>query len=263
VVLCGGAYGSPAILLRSGVGDPAELRRLGIPTVVDLPGVGRNLHDHPVTALVFAGTAELERRMRAFAAQRWAPEEQTIAKARSTRCGRGFDLHIFPTGGPLPDGAGWRWLFPIACMTPRSRGALRLASADPGVAPVIDHAYLSDPQGEDLAVLLDGLDLGRRLARQAPLADLLGEERLPGPVAGGREALAALCRRYCQHYAHPVGTCRMGPASDRGAVADATGRIRGLDNAWVADASLIPVIPRANTNMPVLAVAQRVASWLA
>ncbi len=262
VVLCGGAYGTPSILLRSGVGDPPELRRLGVPTVLALPGVGRNLHDHPVFGLVFAGTPQLEQRMRVFAARCWMPEEQTLAKARSRRCRAGFDLHLFPTGGPTPEGDGWRWLFPIACMTPRSRGALRLASTDPSAVPRIDHGYLSDPAGEDLAVLLDGLELGRALARQRPLAALLGEELLPGPAYVERTAAAQLIREFCQHYYHPVGTCRMGPAGDRGAVADARGRVHGLDNAWVADASLIPVIPRANTNMPVLAVAQRVAGWL-
>lgn len=259
VVLCAGAYGTPSILLRSGVGDPVELRRLGVPTITALPGVGRNLHDHPVIGLFFAGSPELERRMRAFAASRWMPEEQTIAKARSARCRAGFDLHLFPTGGPTGD--GWRWLLPVACMTPRSRGALRLASADPASAPLIDHGYLSDADGEDLAVLLDGVALGRALARQPPLAALLGDELLPGAGAG-REALGGIARRFCQHYAHPVGTCRMGPAGERDAVVDARGRVHGLDNAWVADASLMPVIPRANTNMPVLVVAQRVAGWL-
>lgn len=262
VVLCGGAYGTPSILLRSGVGDPTALRRLRVPTVLALPGVGRNLHDHPVVGLIFAGTPQLEQRMRAFAARRWMPEEQTIAKARSPRCRAGFDLHLFPTGGPTPEGDGWRWLFPIACMTPRSRGALHLRSTDPTAAPRIDHGYLTDPDDEDLAVLLDGLELGRALARQPSLAALLGDELLPGPACVERTAAAPLIRRFCQHYYHPVGTCRMGPAGDRGAVADARGRVHGLDNAWVADASLIPVIPRANTNMPVLAVAQRVAGWL-
>lgn len=262
VVLCGGAYGSPAVLLRSGVGDPAALAALGIATVVERRGVGRNLHDHPATGLIFAGTPELERRMQAFAAARWMPEEQTIAKARSQACGAGFDLHIFPTGGPRRDGAGWQWWFPIACMTPRSRGTLQLMSADPRAGLRLDHGFLTDPEGEDLRVLLDGIALARALTAAPPLAALLGEEVLPGAAQRDRAALATLCRDWTQHYYHPVGTCRMGPASDPDAVCDARGRVHGLDNAWVADASLIPVIPRANTNMPVLVVAQRVAATL-
>lgn len=260
VVLCGGAYGSPAVLLRSGVGDPQALAAHGIATVLERRGVGRNLHDHPATGLVFAGTPELERRMRDFAAQRWMPEEQTIAKARSSRCRHGFDLHIFPTGGPTRTGDGWLWLFPIACMTPRSRGAVQLRGADPSAGLRIDHGFLSDVDGEDLRVLLDGIELGRALAAAAPLNGVLGEETLPG--TSDRAALATLCRDWIQHYYHPVGTCRMGAANDPDAVCDARGRVHGLDNAYVADAALIPVIPRANTNMPVLVVAQRVAHWL-
>ncbi|MEO8601995.1 MAG: GMC family oxidoreductase [bacterium] len=262
VVLCGGAFGSPAVLLRSGVGDPSALSALGIATVVERRGVGRNLHDHPATGLIFSGTPELERRMRAFGAAHWTPEEQAIAKARSSQCRRGFDLHLFPTGGPSPDGDGWRWMFPIAAMTPRSRGTVQLASAAAAVAPRIDHGFLTDPAGEDLRVLVDGIELGRALAAAAPLSGLLGDEMLPGASAADTAALGSLCRDWIQHYYHPVGTCRMGPAADADAVCDARGRVHGLDNAWVADAALIPVIPRANTNMPVLVVAQRIVQWL-
>jgi len=261
VVLCSGSYGSPAILLRSGIGEPADLRALGIAPALELPGVGRNLHDHPVGGLIFAGTPELERRMAEFAAAGWLPEEQTIAKARSRRCGRGFDLHIFPTGGPSPDG-GWRWVMPVACMTPRSRGTLRLASADARAAPHIDHGYLSDADGEDLDVLLDGVELTRAVAAQPPLASLLGAEVLPGTAIVSRADLGSLLRSFCMHYAHPVGTCQMGPAREREAVVDARGRVHGLANLHVADASIIPIIPRANTNMPALVVGLRVAAWL-
>src|SRR5215468_4856164 len=261
VVLCAGAYGSPAILLRSGIGEPAELRALGIMPAVDLPGVGRNLHDQPVGGLSFTGTPELERRMTEFGAAHWLPEEQTIAKARSTRCARGFDLHFFPTGGPSPEG-GWRWVIPVACMTPQSRGRLRLTSADPNVAPDIDHGYLTDAGGDDLEVLLDGIEQARAIASQPALASLLGEEMLPGKAIASRADLGGLLRSYCMHYAHPVGTCRMGLPRERQAVVDARGRVHGLANLYVADASIMPVIPRANTNMPALVVGLRVASWL-
>ena len=262
VVLCGGAYGSPAVLLRSGIGDAAALRSLGIAALLDLPGVGRNLHDHPVGGLVFTGTPELEQRMRDFAATGWLPEEQTIAKARSSSCSRGFDLHIFPTGGPNPEGEGWRWIYPFACMVPRSRGAVQLSSADPTAQLRVDHAYLSDPQGEDLRVLLDGVELTRALTAQPALASLLGEEVLPGRGISARAELAPLLTAYCMHYSHPVGTCRMGPAREREAVVDARGRVHGLDNLYVADAAVMPVIPRANTNMPALVVGLRIVDWL-
>ena len=261
VIVAAGTYGSPAILLRSGIGDPAEVRSVGITPMHDLPGVGRNLHDHPRVTLSYAGTRELEEMMAAFARDRWMPEEQTIAKARSSRCAEAFDLHIYPVGGPDRRGR-WHWTLEVACLTPRSRGALRLASADSTVAPIIDHRYLSDPDDEDLRVLADGVALARDIAAQPALSRLVGSEISPGGSVAARGEIDAFVRANCLHYFHPVGTCRMGPASDPFAVVDSRGRIHGLDNAYVADASIMPVIPRANTNLPALVIGERIARWL-
>jgi len=263
VIIAAGTYGSPAILLRSGIGDPSELHDAGISPVHDLPGVGHNLHDHPMATLRYAGTRELEEMMAAFARDHWMPEEQTIAKARSSRCTRGFDLHIYPVGGPdRTSRTGWRWTLEVACLTPRSRGALRLTSADRAVPPILDHRYLSDPENEDLRVLADGVELAREIAAKPALSRLAGREISPGNAIATRIEVAAFVRANCRHYYHPVGTCRMGPASDRSAVVDSRGRIHGLDNAYVADASIMPVIPRANTNLPALVVGERIARWL-
>jgi len=147
-------------------------------------------------------------------------------------------------------------------MTPRSRGWLKLASAEPQAAPSIDHRYLTDEEEHDADRLADGIELARAFAVQPSLRDEIGVEFLPGAKLQSSAALADYARRAGIHYYHPVGTCRMGPSSDPGAVADARGRIHGLDNAWIADAALIPVIPRANTNIPVVVVAERVAGWL-
>jgi choline dehydrogenase len=148
-------------------------------------------------------------------------------------------------------------------MTPRSRGTLTLRSADPTLPPRIDHRYLSDPDGADVAVLADGLARGRELAAQPAPAALLGKELLPGPNARTAADLAAFARETVAHYYHPVGTCAMGPASDPAAVVDGRGKIHGLANAYVADASIMPVVPRANTNVPALVVGLRIAAWLA
>ena len=114
VVVSGGTYGSPAVLLRSGIGDPDNLRALGIEPTLPLRGVGRNLHDHPSVRLVYSGTPELIERMTAFAARQWMPEEQSIAKLRSPlypKNERGFDLHLYPVGGPnAASVTGWRTL---------------------------------------------------------------------------------------------------------------------------------------------------------
>jgi choline dehydrogenase len=263
VIVAAGTYGSPAILQRSGVGDPSELRAVGIARTLDLPGVGRNLHDHPRVSLSYAGTRELEEMSSAFARDHWTPEEQTIAKAQSSRCTRAFDLHIYPVGGPdTATRTGWRWTLEVACLTPRSRGALRIASADLSLPPIIDHRYLSDPDDEDLRVMADGVALAREFAAKPSLSRLVGSEISTNSGATTRVEVESFVRQNCLHYYHPVGTCRMDPASDRAAVVDSRGRIHGLDNAYVADASIMAVIPRANTNIPALVVGERIARWL-
>jgi choline dehydrogenase len=222
-----------------------------------------NLHDHPVVYLFFSGTPELEKAMADFGRSHWMPEEQTIAKARSARCGTGFDLHIYPVGGPAAENSKhWNWVLTIACMTPRSRGTLKLISSDPSSAPILDHNYLGDPDGDDARVLIDGVQLAREIASEPRLAALIGEESAPGRGVAPRDQIAEFVRANVAHYYHPVGTCAMGPARDRNAVVDARGRVHGLDNCYVADASVMPVIPRANTNIPALAVGLRIAKWL-
>ncbi|MBA3449886.1 MAG: GMC family oxidoreductase N-terminal domain-containing protein [Chloroflexia bacterium] len=265
-VIAGGTYGSPAVLLRSGIGDAEDSRRLGIERTISLPGVGRNLHDHPSVRLIFGGTPQLETEMATFAANHWMPEEQTIAKIRSRlypASEPGFDLHLYPVGGPDRDAtSGWRWFFPVACMTPRSRGMISLRSTDPLQEPGIDHAYLSDAEGYDRAVLVEGVCIAREMTKQPSLAKRLGDELAPGPVVTDRAAIDGWLDSAIEHYYHPVGTCAMGSENDPATVTDARGRILGLDNAYVADCSIMPVIPRANTNIPAVVVGERIASWL-
>ncbi len=266
VVVSGGTYESPAILLRSGIGDSGDLAVAGVRTVHELPGVGRNLHDHSSVSLSFSGTPELERRMAEFGAHRWRPEEQTIAKLRSPLIPAdepGFDLHVYPVGGPDPDdSARWRWTFPLACMTPKSRGTVRLRSADPSARPLIDHRYATDDEGHDKAVLLAGAAIARDIASREPLRTLIGEEIAPGPLVAGDADIEAWIASSCEHYYHPVGTCAMGVAGDPLAVTDARGKIHGLDGLYVADCSIMPVVPRANTNIPAVVVGERIGRWL-
>ena len=264
VVLCAGAYGSPALLLRSGIGKPEDVQALGISPVHALPGVGQNLHDHPAIEVHYSGTPDLVASMQAFIeAGGWLCEEQTIAKARSSLCQEAYDLHIYPVGGPTSGKASpWLFTIPVANMTPRSRGSLRISSSDPEAPPLIDHGYLTDPHDDDLAVLLDGIDLVRTLAEQFPLARLIGAEIRPGLHIQKREDLRTYIRSHAEHYYHPVGTCKMGPASDPLAVVDACGQVHGMEGLIVADASIMPVIPRANTNLPCVVVGEKIASFL-
>jgi choline dehydrogenase len=260
VVLCAGTYGSPAILLRSGIGPDSELRALGIETKLDL-GVGRNLHDHPAVYLKYSGTPQLVAAMLDFVARGGVLfSEQTIAKFGSKYCTSSYDLHLFPIGGQFTDTADtWEFLLPVANMTPLSRGSVQLTSADPFATLKIDTAYLSDPEERDLAILWNGIELVRDYACQAPLADLVGEEI--SPTVNYRTP--ADVRRDNLHYYHAVGTCKMGPESDPSAVVDAHGKVHGVDNLYVADASIMPVVPRANTNIPALVVGERISAWLA
>lgn len=264
VAVCAGVYGSPAILLRSGIGDPADLGGIGVRPVHALPGVGRNLQDHPAAELQFAGTPELERRSRAFAARAFHPEEQLIAKFRSSRCPAGFDLHIYTQGGARrqePD--RWIWAYTAAVLTPRARGRLSLRSPDPGAEPIIDFAFLADLNGADLAGLAEAFAYTREITGQSELAALLGPETDPGSAVGSAEDVRAWLRHSVGHAHHPVGTCMMGPETDPMAVVDPSARIHGLTGGYVVDASIMPVIPRANTNLPTAVAAERVASLLA
>ena len=259
VIVCAGTYGSPAILLRSGIGPASELRALGIETKLDL-AVGRNLHDHPAVYLKYSGTPQIVTTMKDFAAKGGVLfSEQTIAKFRSKYCTSAYDLHLFPVGGQFMDAAdSWEFLLPVANMTPLSRGSVQLTSADPFATLKIDTAYLSDPDGRDLAILWNGIELVRDYACQAPLAGLIGEEISPTVDYKTPEDV----RRDNLHYYHPVGTCKMGPGSDPTAVVDARGKVYGVDNLYVADASIMPVVPRANTNIPALVVGERISAWL-
>jgi choline dehydrogenase len=219
--------------------------------VVALPGVGRNLHDHPIVELEFAGSEHLQAVLAESAASRFTPEEQTLGKLRSSRATGPYDTHLFPVAGHPRSLLAGRVMLVVAAMEPRSRGALRSTSADCEVPPSIDHGYLSDPAGDDLAVLAEGIEVARALAAATPLRSLIGEEISPSadlPV-----------ERYHAHYFHPVGTCAMGAATDPLAVCDGGGRVRGLEGVIVADCSLMPVVPRANTNLPAVLVGERIA----
>jgi choline dehydrogenase len=249
VVLAGGTYGSPAILLRSGIGPAAELRALGISAVSDLPGVGANLHDHPAFELLFSPSEELEHRTATFAAEgRAVLDEQGFASMASSLANEGpIDLHVFSEVA-MDRGLG---IF-VACLTPESRGRLTLHSTAPDAPPTPDHGYLTDAEGHDLAVLIDGVQRAREFAATRAMGPLVAEEFSPGAGAD----LADAIRRNVIHYWHPVGTCAMGDVTNE------QGHVEGVDGLVVADASLMPRSVRATTNLPTVVMAERVARFL-
>jgi choline dehydrogenase len=254
VVLSAGTYGTPAILQRSGIGDPADLRAAGIATVAGLPGVGRNLHDHPLVELEFAGSERLRKLLAESAAARFTPEEQTLGKFRSSRASGPYDLHLFPVAAHPHSLLEGRVMLVVAAMEPQSRGRLRITGGGPEAAPLIDHGYLSDSGGIDLAVLAEGLERARELAATEPLRALIGSEISP--------SLDHPIQQFHAHYYHPVGTCAMGAETDPLSVCDGSGRVRGVEGVVVADCSLMPVVPRANTNLPAVVVGERIAETL-
>jgi choline dehydrogenase len=257
-VLAAGSYGSPAILLRSGIGDPSELARHGIAVAHPLPGVGRNLHDHPLVELDFAGGETLRFAIANAQSAGFVPEEQTVGKLRSSRASGPYDLHLIPVAAPEHSLLAGRTILAVGAMEPRSRGRLTLASARPDDAPVMDHGYLTDPEGHDLEVLVEGVALARELATAEPLRTLIGAELSPGSSVDLRDAI----RRTHVHYYHPVGTCAMGLADDPLAVCDGRGRVHGLERVVVADCSVMPTVARANTNVPAVLVGERIADAL-
>lgn len=262
IVLAAGAYGSPAILLRSGIGPSDELWRLGIEPVHPLPGVGRALADHAAVQLTFRGDA-LDREMSAFQASHWLPDEQALSKTRSSICREAFDLHIYSVSGWDRHANAWNYNVFIAVMDPQSAGTVRLASRDPEAAPLLDHGFLSDPGGHDATVLADGVEIAREIIAASPLADTLGHDPRLGAGPLSRDTRDEFVRRHVGIYWHPAGSCRMGPSNDPEAVVDAQGKVHGLDGLAVCDASIFPRIMRANTNLPAAMLSEHLAGAIA
>jgi choline dehydrogenase len=261
VILCGGTFCTPTVLLRSGIGPAADLRALGIDVAVDSPGIGANLHDQPFLLMSWEGSEEMEQAMADRAATGWAPDEMVMAKLASSFDPDCFDIHVLPyspthlfDGRSFHAGAG--------CLLPRSRGAVKLSGTDPEAPPLIDHGFYTDAEGHDLAVLSEGVAMMRELAASPALRDLLGAEVAPGPVGcATAEEIATHLLSHPDSYWHPVGTAKMGPDSDPTAVADHRGAVRGIEGCLIADAALMPVIPRATTAMPVVVIGERVAAF--
>ena len=251
VVIAAGAYHSPMLLQRSGIGEPTHLASVGVRTIVGLPGVGQNLLDHACVQLDFHGKDGL---IDDLARTPWNPDEQTVGRARSSRCDAGpYDIHVFMVAGA---NSGHPGLPPITlyggAMRAVSQGHVLIRSSDPDAAPAIDHRYGTDPDGHDVAVLEDALTLLRDMTADPNLATILGT-----PANAERDPL-----RDIASYCHPAGTCAMGPASDTAAVVDASGAVHGTDGLYVADASIMPAIVRGNINLPTAMIGARVAAGL-
>jgi choline dehydrogenase len=252
VILCAGAIHTPRLLLLSGIGPPEDLAQLGIATIVDLPGVGRNLQDHIwPTGLCFEAKHPLP------------PPNNNLGgstffwKSRSA-LGRP-DLMVLSLQVPLvSDEIAARYPIPPnafvilpALVRPRSRGYLRMRTAEPNGPLEIQPNFLAEQA--DVDALMAGVDLGLDIASQPAFRDLIKRWVAP-PKRMGREDTVAFLRRSCSSYHHPVGACAMG--SGREAVVDAKLRVRGALGLRIADASVMPTIPSANTNAPAVMIGE-------
>jgi choline dehydrogenase len=267
VISSAGTFGSPGVLMRSGIGPADHLAALGIAAELDLPGVGKNLQDHAGINMVFRATGKLERELDRQDAGGRMMGSGTIVRAASRACPSGtWDLHLVSWAAHDTEGitgGSWRVQLSPYVMKPASTGRVRLCSSNPIEPLELDLAFLSDPEAADLAAIIDGAELVRRFAATDALARLIAAEALPGPCAATHEQLEAYVRANVRGYFHAVGTCRIGPDGDPGAVVDKSGAVHGAERLYVCDASIIPTVPRANTNLTTIAVAERVAELLA
>ena len=250
VILTAGTYMSPAVLQRSGIGPRDELQRLGLGVVMDLPGVGMNLLDHPMVDMTFEAGSLVDPAMTSGL-------QKVLLKARSGQCSdTHWDTHVLLFVFLPGKDATTQIILSPGVVESDSVGEIRLPSADPEVLPDLVQPFsaLSD---HDTAVLVEGIVLVRRLADTRALGQFIGDELEPGPGD-----LESWVRGNATGYWHPVGTCRMGPSSDRLAVVDPLGRVHGTEGLVVADASIFPTTPRANTNLPTIGIAEFIASTI-
>jgi choline dehydrogenase-like flavoprotein len=280
VVLSAGVYGSAQLLMLSGVGPAAHLREHGIEVVANLP-VGENLHDHMFVPMTYVMKTARNRGTTPYFAAGVVKEAlrgntwmgrtvfEAVGFVRSGRAGDIPDLQLqaLPWSYPFPNqDAPTRHKVDkrpaLTIMTtliyPQSRGTLRLASADPASAPVIDPGYLTEP--DDSEVLLDGMELVREVMNNKVVAGDVALELSPGRDYRDRAALARELPNRATSVYHPVGTCRMGV--DERAVVDPWLRVLGVDGLRVADASIMPGVTGGNTNAPAMMIGEHCASLM-
>jgi len=275
VILSAGAIGSPHLLMLSGLGDADRLAEHGVPLVAHLPGVGENLQDHVVAPIRYRSDkpVSVNRQLgmlgRARLGLEWLLLKRGLGASNFFETGAFFDggsgsdyfnlQHEFlPFLADFQDGKvklGDGFQYFVSQMRPYCRGHIRLTSPDPRTHPAIRFNYLADRR--DLREMLDGIRMTREIARQAAWDEFRSEEIEPGPAVETDNELERWFRSAANTEHHPVGTCRMG--NDEMAVTDGAGRVRGIENLRLVDGSILPLIPSANVNAPIIMVAEKIA----
>jgi choline dehydrogenase len=281
VILAAGAIGSPQLLMLSGIGPADELREHGIYVIADNPAVGANLIDHPMVPVLWSTPAVkgLWESTGNAGFARWrvthkGPLTSNIAEAggfaRSDPRLPAPDLQyqVLPAAFKeqgLTDAARRAMTVLVTLVDVASRGTIRLASRDPRHRPLIDPGYLSDVS--DLSALAVGVRMARDYGTAAPLSKICAEELAPGDGVHTDLEMRDYIRDAVVTNYHPAGTCAMGGDSQlakvrQASVVDPLLRVRGVDGLRVVDASVMPSLPRGNTNAPVIAIAERAADLI-
>jgi choline dehydrogenase-like flavoprotein len=248
IVLTAGCFHSPQLLMLSGIGPTVELERLGIKVALALPGVGENYQDHAVVYMTFEGPT-------AFNPDWVVPRFRVLYK--SPDAAAPFDFHIMMR--PATEVEGLKRMMPISMhlLEQRNRGKLSLASADPRDQPLVDARMMEHPGDQE--AMLAAMHFMFDLTQDASMRDYYGPLITPGPKDDWR---TFACASF-DSYHHGSGTCLMAPASNPMAVVDQRLQVHGLDNLWVADASVMPTVAHANTNLTCLMLGERVAEVVA
>lgn len=278
IILSAGAFASPAILMRSGIGDGADLQRRGIETLHHAPQVGRNLQDHISSPIQYSTPTTIPygiswrtlpwmaATIMRYALFRRGLLGNTGLQAGGFVCSRpGLDRpdlqFMLMPAERTPDGRmgiGHGYGLIALLLRPKSSGSVTLASPDPDAAPLIDPRFYSDP--DDLDDMVRGLRLARRILEAPAWDKVRGSEIRPGPAAQSDDALKDYIRASSQTCFHPVGTCAMG--RDAQHVVDAELRVRGVEALRVVDASVMPRVIGGNTNAPVIMIAEKAADMI-
>ena len=281
IILSAGAVGSPQLLMLSGVGPADHLHEHNIAVMAENPGVGSNLSDHPMVTTMWSApkARSLWEKAGPRNLARWqmmhsGPMTTNIAEAggfsRTDPALAAPDIqwHVLPVpylDGGLADPASRAMSVLITLLSVGSRGKIRLRSADPRHKPSIDPSYLSDI--DDLDPLVKAVGMAREIAAERPLSRQLKAELAPGPAVRSDADLREWVRGNLTTIYHPVGTCAMGgdsrvAASKLASVVDTELRVRGVERLRVVDASVMPTVPRGNTNAPTIAIAERAADLI-
>ncbi|WP_067436203.1 GMC family oxidoreductase [Nocardioides jensenii] len=274
VLVCGGAINSPQLLMLSGVGPAAHLREVGVEVAVDLAMVGQNLHDHPVTPLIFhtRGTTDLadHNNLANFARAKATGTGPLVSnvgegggfwKSRDDLAAPDLQAHIAPSAfwdNGLHESTTRSVTLAPTLVNVLSRGQIRLRSTNPHWHPEIDPNYFDDQA--DLDAMVAGARRLIETARTGPLAGFIAGPSMPAMSDPDETQLVEHIRGYSQTLFHPVGTCAMG--DDERSVVDPELRVRGVEGLRVIDASVMPMVPRGNTNAPTIMIAEKAADLI-